>query len=151
MNPPEHDDRLHPSLESALDAQFVGASDDALLARVKSRVLAAITNSLPENLTVRSDEGWEPMAPGIERKLLWRTGETLACMLRCAPGATLPRHFHGVDEECIVLEGSMRIEPDIVLHAGDFHLGRQGSRHGAASTDTGCLVYLRGAVGAASA
>lgn len=45
----------------------------------------------------------------------------------------------------MVLEGSLRIGDDLVLHAGDFHVGRQGSMHAAASTETGALVYLRGA------
>ncbi len=65
--------------------------------------------------------------------------------MRFAPGASVARHMHRADEECVVLEGSVRIG-DLLLHAGDFHLGREGSEHPLATTDTGAVFYLRGAL-----
>lgn len=147
---PANDPRgLDPALAHSLDEFFwpVSAHDSALIARVKARVMEAIgRDPLPANRTVRADSGgWERITPKIERKVLWSSDAAISVLLRCAPGAEVGPHLHAMDEECMVLEGSIRIGDDLVLHAGDFHVGRRGSRHAATTTDTGALVYLRGA------
>ena len=138
---------ISAGLDDRLCAQK--ASDDALLARVKVRVMEALNEQQQAFAyrTVRpsAHEGWEKMAPGIERKILWDSGGARSCMVRLSPGATYPAHIHGMDEECVVLEGSLCIGPDIELHAGDFHIGRSGHAHGETITRTGALIYLRGA------
>jgi hypothetical protein len=138
----EADIRL--SLDGALCPQRAG--DAALLERVKGRVLAAVTGKSGElHGTVRAQEGtWERLAPGVERKLLWQSADAFSCLMRLAPGASVAGHAHPIDEECVVLEGTLRID-GLVLHAGDFHVGVKGVAHASASTDTGVLVYLRGA------
>lgn len=153
MKDPRHPDPLDPDIRSALDARLGASSeadeadeaDEALLSRVKARVFGAICGEQPGPYrTVRSGEGWEKVAPGVERKVLWRSGGAKSCMLRFAPGAQVAPHLHAHDEECVVLEGTVRIG-NIVLQPGDFHGGRQGSMHELSTTDTGAVVFLRDA------
>ncbi len=135
---------LDPALRCALDERLRLSPDReaAALARVKARVMAVIR---PEYRTVSaSEDGWETTAPGVQRKMLWKSATTQSCMVRLAPGASVAAHAHGLDEECVVLEGTLHIGSDIHLHKGDFHIGLAGSRHETASTETGALVYLRG-------
>ena len=121
--------------------------DDELLARVKSRVMAAIAAEPQEqHRTVRAADGvWQVVCPGLERKLLWGDGSARSWMVRLAPGTVVQAHLHGMDEECVVLEGSLRIGAGLLLQSGDFHVAAKGSMHDAVSTDTGALVYIRGA------
>jgi quercetin dioxygenase-like cupin family protein len=134
---------LDPSVRRALDAGL--AADDALIARVKARVMAAIREEpSPLLVTSRAAEGaWARVGPGLERKVLWATPAAVSAMWRLAPGASLPPHLHAADEECVVLEGSVRIGADLLLRAGDFHVAPQGSRHEATATETGAVVFLR--------
>lgn len=140
---------LDPELRHALEPRLGPAEpdDSALLARVEARVLEAVRDEAAgQHLTVRaSEDEWETLAPGVQRKVLWATASSLSCLLRLAPGAVLPPHLHAMDEECLVLEGTVRIGAGLVLHAGDFHVGRRGSMHDATTTETGALAYLRGA------
>lgn len=134
---------IRQSLEQALGAGRPG--DAELLARVKGRVVEAIERkSALLHRTVRAQAGvWEPVAPGVERKLLWETADATSCMVRLAPGTSFPPHGHPLDEECMVLEGSLRIGPDLLLLPGDFHVGLRGIAHATISTDDGVLCYLR--------
>ena len=136
---------VRQSLDDALCPERPG--DEALLARVKQRVLAAVAGTTGAlHCTVRVGAGrWETVSPGVERKLLWESADTVSCMLRLAPGAMVAAHGHLLDEECVVLEGSVRIGRDLVLRAGDFHVGVRGVPHADTSCDHGAVVYLRGA------
>lgn len=126
--------------------------DDALIERVRRRVMEAIAEDPRPFRTVRTGpEGWQTVAPGIERKLLWAADGAQSCLLRLAPGARVEGHLHRADEECVVLEGSVRIGSDLVLHAGDFHVGLRGTTHPVTTSDTGAVVYLRGAADASTA
>ena len=131
------DQRMSPPREGDAD----------LLARVRARVLRAMGNeSAAPHLTIRAGSGqWESLAPGLERKLLRDADGVVSALLRLAPGVVVAGHAHPIDEECVVLEGTLRIGPDLLLHAGDFHLGRKGRAHADATTDTGAMVYLRSA------
>lgn len=132
------------------DALPQSAADDdaALIERLRVRVLHAIQQDRSDRYrTVRSSsDDWAPVAPGVERKLLWVSGLAQSCLLRLAPGARVAGHLHSMDEECVVLEGSVCIGADLVLQAGDFHVAAAGSSHQDATSETGALVYLRGAV-----
>lgn len=145
---------VHPA--PALDAGLRARLDErlalppgeevALLARVKARVMARVANEAgPFHTMPASDASWDTIAPGVQRKLLWASGGAQSCLMRLAPGAWVDGHSHIIDEECLVLEGSLRIGADLLLQAGDFHVARQGSSHHRAFTQTGALVFLRGA------
>ena len=131
--------------QSLADGQQPG--DAAVVARVKTRVMEAVTQkSSLLHRTVRADGGvWEPVGPGLERKVLWESGDALSFLMKLAPGAVASGHSHLIDEECVVLEGTLRIGPDLLLRAGDFHVGVAGVDHQDGSTDTGALLYVRGA------
>ena len=122
-----------------------GADDTALIARVRAVMMDAVIRKTGVlHHTVRAGVGeWEQVAPGVQRKLLWERDVAASCMLRLAPGTTFPSHTHQIDEECLVLEGSLQIGRDLVLKQGDFHVGLGGVEHESVSTTDGCLCFLR--------
>ena len=134
---------IRSSLEQALEAQSAG--DVELLKRVRGCVMGAIEQkSGLLHRTVRAGAGeWQTVAPGVERKLLWERADACSNLVRLAPGTSLPPHDHPLDEECVVLEGSLRIGQNLLLRVGDFHVGVQGVAHEGVSTDDGCLCFLR--------
>ena len=112
------------------------------------RMLAAIRARLafeaaPPICVLRRDDGWKPMAAGIERKVLSDDGATVCWLMKMAPGAQLPEHTHddGV-EECLVLEGEIRFG-DVRYGAGDYVRLAQGSRHAVTYSDVGATIFLR--------
>ena len=151
MNPrgPTPESILDADLADALDERLCAPrEDDAhLLARVKARVMDTVRSDPTQLRTVRASEGrWEAVCPGVMRKMLWSSQDASSCLVRLEPGAVVEAHLHEIDEECIVLQGTLRIGDSLVLRAGDFHVGRRGTMHEAACSDTGALVYLRGAL-----
>jgi hypothetical protein len=82
------------------------------------------------------------MAPRVEMKLLFRSDSAEALLYRLHPGAELDGHPHLTDEECVMLAGEMWIG-DLLLKAGDFHLGRCGLAHAGIRSPKGALVYVR--------
>lgn len=131
------------------------APTDAMLARVRQRLLQCIAqDSTALHLTVSADDAqWRPFLPGIERKVLHRHASgpgnqhsgIMSYLLRLAPGAVLPAHYHPVDEECVVLSGVLKIGATLQVPAGGFHMGRQNVAHAAITTELGAVIYLRGA------
>ena len=88
---------------------------------------------------------WVPSpAPGVERKLLERTGGEVALatsIVRYAPGRAFPAHVHGAGEEFLVLEGTFSDEH------GDYPpltyvRNPPGSRH-APRSDGGCTIFVK--------
>lgn len=133
--------------ERAEPAAATDTADAALIARVRRTVLHRIAlASTQQHLTVRAGpDGWQALLDGVECKVLHEAGDVLSYLLRLAPGAVIPGHRHPIDEECIVLEGELRIGEQLVLHAGDYHVGRADVLHAPISTPTGALIFLRGA------
>lgn len=120
------------------------ARKTALRERILKRVAAQKPSAAASHLTVRlSEDGWIDVIPLIKMKKLFESDDGKAVLFRFQPGARLPAHEHGTDEECIVLEGELRIGEDMVVHAGDFHLARRGIAHGDLTSATGALFYIR--------
>ncbi len=96
-------------------------------------------------LTVHdSDAGWDDFAPGIKRRVMWASADGEAALLYHAlPGAAVPRHGHGHDEECLMLEGDIFLD-DVLLRPGEYQLAPAGSVHGGVSTDTGLVLFAHG-------
>ena len=151
--PLDHDDaeqeRMHEAMLEALQPADLPAERSAamkrrLLARVEASGKAA---AMPAGLsTVRADEGeWKSFMPKVQIKVLMREGDTMSYLLRLDPGAMLPPHDHPQTEECVVLEGEVRIGEQ-VLRPGDYHVARAGHEHGLLRSETGALLFLRGAV-----
>jgi quercetin dioxygenase-like cupin family protein len=135
--------RLHEAV-----ARSAGADDARVLARVRSKLLRRVAAaSTPRHVTVQADAGhWRHAGPGLELKVLHREAGIMSYLVRMAPGSKLPPHRHPVDEECVVLEGEVVVGTDLRIAAGGFHLGRKDVLHDVVSTDTGALIFLRGAV-----
>ncbi len=136
-----------PELEGFDDAMFAAWAEAlapiALPALLRDQVLARTrANRLVR--TVRADEGWVELFPGVHVKMLYRDAEggTKSFLARLAPGTALPAHEHNLAEECYVIEGEIRMG-DILIRAGDYHLAMQGARHEAMTTGTGAVLYMR--------
>lgn len=118
--------------------------------RIKQHIDAiprADAMALAGSRTVRANEGrWEPLVPGIERKVLSfdREQKRVTLLIRAQPGAEFPAHHHDEDEESYVLSGDL-IFDDLVLNAGDYHLARAGQRHPVGRTRQGCMLLVTAA------
>lgn len=90
-----------------------------------------------------ADAGWPGFAPGLERRVLWQQGPQAAMLYRAAPGASVPSHMHGHDEECLMLDGELFLD-DVLLQPGDYQIAPVGSGHRVTQTDTGVVIYAHG-------
>ncbi len=131
------DPQVHDTLLNAI-------RDESPPERLRKRVMDRIRGSNPANfVTIREEDGaWESVVPGIDIKRLHREGTYHSFLLRLRPGAKLPAHHHGADEECLVLQGETRMG-DIVLKTGDYHLAPQGVPHATVTSDCGALLFIR--------
>lgn len=120
---------------------------DGAVRRVRSRVLGRIAvQQTTRHLTVRSgSEGWHELLPGVRWKVLRQHERSLSYLVQLDPGAQVPAHRHPQDEECVVLDGELRIEDVLVLRAGDYHVAHAGDYHAAIRSELGALLFLRGA------
>jgi ChrR Cupin-like domain len=147
-NTPNSPLQLDADIAAAITAAHNSdAAPDALVRNVRSSLMKRIaTDVTSQHHTVHADDdSWVPFLPKIDCKILNEIGGITSYLLRMKPGAVLPPHRHPVDEECVVIEGVLRIGNELVLSAGGFHLGRKDTPHDAITTDTGALIFLRGA------
>lgn len=116
-------------------------------AAMKDRILAraqVATERKPAIITIpASDDGWVEALPKIHIKQVYTDGTAESYLVRLDPGARAPAHGHPGDEECVVLEGSIRYVGGSTLNAGDYEAVLAGARHSELVSDTGALVYLR--------
>ena len=111
------------------------------------RVLERIAQAQAGHVTVHADAaGWKPFDARAQIKVLHRAGDVMSYLLRLAPGATLAPHRHPIDEECVVLEGRLRIGDELLVDAGGFHLAHRDALHATITSDEGATIYLRGAI-----
>lgn len=114
---------------------------------IKRRLLERVADGDDTHLTIDADEGdWQPFVDGVRIKVLHEHDGVLSYLLRLEPGARLPAHRHPIDEECVVLEGRLRVGSRIEIGPGGYHLAHQGALHATISTRTGATIFLRGAV-----
>jgi anti-sigma factor ChrR (cupin superfamily) len=139
---------LDPDIVAALIAaqRPDNDADAAALQRVRARLMRQVAaDSTSHHVAIAAEAGsWHRFLPGIERKVLQEREGVMSYLLKFAPGAVLPAHRHPHDEECVVLEGTLRIG-DLVLGAGGFHSVRRDVLDADSTTEEGCLIYLRGA------
>jgi quercetin dioxygenase-like cupin family protein len=90
-----------------------------------------------------AEAGWADYAPGIKRRLLWQHAGEAAMLYLADPGAAVPRHRHGHDEECLMVHGDVFLD-DLLLRTGDWQLAPAGTGHEGVSTDTGGVLYAHG-------
>ena len=155
-------DAVNPLAPESLAPLMLGLGEihpePAANASLKARILQRARNEGRSNAgepegttTIRADGGeWVAVAPGVHMKRLHRDGEARTFLLKIDPGGTLPGHRHEGDEECIVLEGEAFLGDERVS-VGDYHLAPRGTQHGALTSRTGALLFLRSAAAAAPA
>ena len=145
-------DNEHPLLDLDIARALTAAhgpadrADAQTVQRVRSRLLQSIAaESTPQHVAIAADAGrWQALLPGIQRKVLHEEAGVMSYLLKFAPGAVLPAHRHPIDEECVVLEGTLSVGP-LVLGPGGFHRVRAGVLDADSTTGEGCVIYLRGA------
>jgi anti-sigma factor ChrR (cupin superfamily) len=127
--------------EPSLSPQASKRIKTALMARIATARPEAVANQNIHN--VRRNEGWHPLGKRLQVKVLHDDGTSLSWLVKLLPGGGLPVHDHADGaEECMVLEGSLRINGE-VFGAGDYQIALPGSVHQEVFSDTGCLIYLR--------
>ena len=123
--------------ETALASIDVATIRERLHRRI--RASTAITTVQPE------DGEWQPFSPKVTIKVLRRDVHTQSYLLKLEPGAVLLPHVHGQDEECMVLEGEVRIG-ELVVRQGAYHLAPKGVAHEPIRSHAGAVLFLRGAI-----
>lgn len=114
---------------------------------MRERLLERVADAEDTHLTVAAEAGdWQPFMEGVGIKVLHEGGGVMSYLLRLAPGARLPAHRHPHDEECIVIEGRLRVGTRIEIGPGGYHLAHRGALHAGISSVRGATIFLRGAV-----
>lgn len=67
--------------------------------------------------------------------------------VRLDPGARIPPHTHGGEEDLYVVRGNLSCEDGTVLRAGDYLRSPAGSFHSGLWSDEGCLCVMVSSVG----
>lgn len=132
---PEHDPDL-PANASTSQARSI-----------RRRLMDRVADADRSHLTIDAADGdWQPFLDGVQIKVLREHGEVLSYLLKLDAGSTLPAHRHPIDEECVVLDGTLNVGSHLEVSPGGYHLARQGALHATISTRTGATIFLRGAV-----
>ncbi|MBL0392596.1 cupin domain-containing protein [Ramlibacter monticola] len=76
-------------------------------------------------------------------RVLWQHGGQAAMLYYARPGASVPMHTHGHDEECLMVQGELFLD-DMLLQEGDYQLAPAGTGHRITETDTGVVIYAHG-------
>ena len=90
-----------------------------------------------------SEPDWEPVAPGIEVKLLATDLERhrVSMLVRLAASASYPAHMHAGIEELHLLDGELWID-DRKLVPGDYNRAAPGTGDDRVWSETGCTCVL---------
>lgn len=127
------------------------ADPEARAPAIRRRLMARVADTDVSHLTIAADQGdWQPFMAGVAIKVLHEQAGVLSYLLRLEPGAVLPPHRHPQDEECVVLEGRLRVGSGVQVGPGGYHRAHRGALHATITTDTGATIFLRGAVPDAS-
>ena len=116
------------------------AARKRMLANIMERV------SVPTMQVIRRDEGqWRNILPGVSIKILREDADerNQTTLWRLQPGASVPKHQHTQNEECLVLEGSI-VHADVEYFAGDYLLSPIGMPHDIFFAPKGALFLIRG-------
>jgi len=112
------------------------------------RMNAEDKEQLIDTITVHEHEGeWIKIKPKVSIKPLSLdcAAGTRSFLMRLEAGAQWPAHEHSMDEECIVLQGSVSIG-DLSITQGDYHLAPKGVRHEEFISKQGALLFLRAGI-----
>jgi len=117
-------------------------SDEGASLFVRESSLSPAIGDAP--FTVRdADAGWADLTSRIRRRVLWQRDGQAAMLYFADPGASVPVHTHGHDEECLMLQGELFLD-DVLLQPGDYQIAPAGGGHRITETDTGAVIYAHG-------
>jgi len=117
---------------------------------MRRRMLSGIMNNIePKSMQVvrQGDGQWHDILPGVSIKILRedRSDNSQTTLWRLQPGASVPRHHHSRDEECLVLEGSI-LDAGTEYFPGDYLLSPAGVPHEHFTAPNGALFLIRGEI-----
>lgn len=96
-------------------------------------------------LIIRANEGeWQQTSDaGVFVKLLFvdEAKETVTSLVKLLPGARIRSHRHLGVEQCLVLEGDIHTEQEL-LGAGDYNCATRGSVHDELWTENGAMLLI---------
>ena len=133
--------------EMFADAREAAAARPRAYAHAGSREPASVGGpSIPVEVIIRrAAEGrwWPTGLPGVWGKPLYksRRADRETLLVKCDPGAMIPRHAHEGIEELIVLEGTLRVG-EVLLGPGDYIRSTPGADHGDAVSPDGCICLF---------
>jgi len=128
------------------EVELSGAQARSLRARLEEGIENSPSAERSERLTQAAGAGeWVRLSPLVSMKVLHRDAQGVSFFLRLDPGAELPPHIHHADEECLVVEGELRLGEGILLRAGDYHFAPRGLPHATARSVGGATLFLRSA------
>ncbi len=116
------------------------ASRQRMLANIMQRL------AMPTMQVTRQNEGqWRDIFPGVSIKILREdlSERSQTTLWRLQPGASVPKHQHSQNEECLVLEGSI-VHAGIEYFVGDYLLSPIGMPHDHFTAPNGALFLIRG-------
>lgn len=143
------DDRK-PPLDAAIVEALASrtppvAPDPEAAARMRAQLFQRVHAPVADFLFVHSHQGeWVTLLRGVDLKLLREEAGMRSYLVRMAPGARIPPHEHPLDEESLVLEGEVTVN-GVLCRPGDYHFAPGGKAHDWISSETGCLLFIRGA------
>ena len=134
--------------QRAVEEMVLGAGPVAPSPALEAKLLDRI-GQVPQGIDaishepkiVRQDDGDWVDAPhaGVKLRFLHRKRTMLVKM---EAGSTYPTHVHALDEQCLVLEGSIRDAEGRMVGAGDYIFMAKGSTHPPLFTEKGALFLI---------
>lgn len=103
----------------------------------------------PAQALLNPAPSWQPLREGVDISPLYGEGAAVSLLARFAPGGRVPGHPHGIDEECLMVDGDLFLG-DLLLREGEFQFAPSGSQHGELFADAPCLLFFHGAIDAAA-
>lgn len=134
-------------MEEAVASLVAAIAPAAPRPSVRDRLMARVAayEELRSLADVRRNEGgWLSAGfPGVDVRPLFRdrTSGQSTVLIRMEPGAKLPTHSHGANEQCLVLEGDIRWG-EVAYEAGDFVVMAKDTTHPELHSKSGNLLLI---------
>ena len=140
-------DNCHHILLAANAGLIPGlAPAEALGKRMLANIMQRV--AMPGMKVTRQNEGqWRDIFPGVSIKTLREDLNECSqtTLWRLQPGASVPKHQHSQNEECLVLEGSV-VHAGTEYFSGDYLLSPVGIPHDHFIAPNGALFLIRGEI-----
>lgn len=141
--------RLRESLMACIAEEAQGKSAHSFSTQTdaarRAQTDGAHDNGASDFLIIRAGDGEWRQTPdaGVLVKLLFvdQAKETVTTLVKLLPGARMPSHRHIGVEQCLVLQGNIHTEQE-VLGAGDYNCATRGSIHDELWTENGAMLLI---------